>query len=181
MNRCESSDWRFFKMISVSLISGCLSSSSRSPRYPGDLIAFQRNQGEFSGSQILRVSPKNIIPWFVRGANNLEETSCRIASFFFEVMRILHRLYCALRWFQSVSIEATVGGGFIFKIFTPIPGKMIQFDKCFSTGLEPPTKKSLILWWPISIPTKMQPLKLPRRIAGLVLIPLECSLSDSLS
>ena len=30
-----------------------------------------------------------------------------------------------------------------FRIFTPIPGK-IQFDKCFSTGLEPPTKKSLM-------------------------------------
>ena len=169
--------WRFFKRISVSLISGCLSSSSRSPRYPGDLIAFQRNQGEFSGSQILRVSPKNIIPWFVRGDNIWKKQVGGIASFFFEVMRILHRLYCALRWFQSVSIEAR--WWFHFLEFSPrFLGRWSNLTNVFQLGWNHQLRS---LWWPISIPTKMWPLKLPRRIAELVLIPLECSLSDSLS
>jgi len=34
-----------------------------------------------------------------------------------------------------------LGGGFKHFLFSPLPGEMIQFDKYFSKGLKPPTRK----------------------------------------
>ena len=33
-----------------------------------------------------------------------------------------------------------LGGGFKIFLFSALPGEMIQFDKCFSNGLKPPTR-----------------------------------------
>ena len=42
----------------------------------------------------------------------------------------------------------TIGGGFKYFLFSPLPGEMIQFDKYFSDGLKPPTSNcwGLTLW-----------------------------------
>ena len=36
-------------------------------------------------------------------------------------------------------MDAFLGGGFKYLLFSPLPGEMIQFDLYFSNGLKPPT------------------------------------------
>ena len=139
MNCCVSSNWSFGRWFPFFLLTGVTFSSSRSIP-PKTLIADSTGNGSSSS-----VSPKNKNnPMdFSKRCQYLEETNLR-RFFFFEVMRILHR-FC---WNHSDGFnrfQKKLAGGFILlNNFTPIPGKMIQFDIHFSTGLEPPTRKSLM-------------------------------------
>ena len=52
------------------------------------------------------------------------------------------------KFFPKKSSRDVLGGGFKYFLFSPLPGEMIQFDFCFSTGLKPPTSVFFIVCTP---------------------------------
>jgi len=57
----------------------------------------------------------------------------------------LRRLVCGCPGIHtSQHIIICLGGGFIFFVFSPLLGEMIQFDEYFSDGLKPPSRCALV-------------------------------------